>query len=291
MDLGEGDVGLQEIYFGSNKEVISFCDYLFANTKKVDLHWQTDEKWGNRLQINYELTDDTQADAVAKSLADVYVKHRLAKTTAGLVETVYYYTNRDEIDQIVELTQWLFNGEDNDSRQVCQDLNMKAFLQELFRTNITGKQTIHYDSIVQFRMQDFKGTLIELIGLAIDEFKREEEHQAFINMLREYITKKESNYRIVHVLQGKTFTFFKSNGEKFTNLELKQLMQSDPLYIVGLDAHEANLAPLVAMAPRKIYIYGDYPSEPKTLTIINIFQERVEFLPFQQFPFPNRLKK
>jgi hypothetical protein len=41
----------------------------------------------------------------------------------------------------------------------------------------------------------------------------------------------------------------------------------------------------VAMAPEKIKIYGDHPSEPKTLTVINVFQERVDFEPYNNFPF------
>lgn len=287
--MDEGDVALQEIYFGSNKEVISFCDFLFSHTKKIDLHWRTDKAFGNRITVNDESGDEEILESVSKSLADVFVKHRLTKLIGDLITDVYYYTNQDEIEQIIELTRWIFTGEDADSRNMFQDINPKSNLQMFFASNTQGQETVHFDSLVQFRMQEFREQLIQLIGLAIDEFKREEEHQAFINMLREYIANKESNYRCIHILQGNRFTFFKPDGNKFTNLELKQLMQAEPLYIVGLDAHEMNLAPLIAMAPKKIFMYGDYPSEPKTLTIINVFQEKVEFLPVQQFPFPHQL--
>ncbi|MDY0396949.1 putative sporulation protein YtxC [Virgibacillus halophilus] len=280
---------MQEIYFGSNKEVISFCDYLFSHTQKMDLHWRTDEAFGNRIKVNCEPKDEEKSDVISKSLADVFIKHRLTKMTGDLITNVFYYTNHDEMEQILELTHWIFAGEDIDSRKVRQDINPKKLLQTLFVAHIQGEESIHFDSLVQFRMQEFKEQLIQIIGLAIDEFKREEEHQAFINMLREYISNKEANYRCVHILQGNHFSFFKPDGNKFTNLELKKLMHAEPLYIVGLDAHEMNLAPLVAMAPKKIYVYGDYPSEPKTLTIINVFQEKVEFLPVQQFPFPYQL--
>jgi len=73
-------------------------------------------------------------------------------------------------------------------------------------------------------------------------------------------------------------------------MELRTVMQNAPLYIVGLDEDEWNLAPLIAMAPKRIKIYGDLPSEPKTLTVINVFQERVDFEPIQKFPFPTYSK-
>ena len=129
-----------------------------------------------------------------------------------------------------------------------------------------------------------------MVGLAIDEYKREEDHQEFVNMLREYIAKKEPIYNVVHIVQGNTFSFFKADGKRFTRMELRMLMQKEPLYIVGLDEDELNLAPLVALAPKKIKIYGDDPSEPKTLTVINVFQERVDFESINKFPFPIYLK-
>jgi hypothetical protein len=63
-------------------------------------------------------------------------------------------------------------------------------------------------------------------------------------------------------------------------------MQSEALYIFGLDENELNLAPLIAMVPEKIKIYGNDPSEAKTMTVINIFQEKVIFEHDRHFPFP-----
>jgi len=134
-------------------------------------------------------------------------------------------------------------------------------------------------------MQPLKDYLTHVVGLAIDEFKREEEHQNFIHSIREYIHKRKPKIEEVHLLQGDPFLFFKGNGSRFTSIELKSIMHKEPLYMIGLDATEMNLSPLIALLPGQIYIYGEYPSEAKTLTIINIFQERVRFYPYEKFPF------
>ncbi|WP_337018057.1 sporulation protein YtxC, partial [Oceanobacillus massiliensis] len=100
----------------------------------------------------------------------------------------------------------------------------------------------------------------------------------------------EPGLPVIHILQGNTFTFYKQNGKRLSNIELRVMMKKEPLYIVGLHDNEFNLAPLIAMAPEKLKIYGDDPSEPKTLTVINVFQEKVDFEPISNFPFSNYIK-
>ncbi|MUK86892.1 putative sporulation protein YtxC [Ornithinibacillus sp. L9] len=280
-----------DVYFSSNKEVISFCEQLFRYNKKIELHWKTHEDWGNHLQIDDQDTNHETFETVAKSMVDVFKSHRLSPMIKGVIEDFYYYTNADEIERILEITHWIVSGEDDDSLQVRNSKeDPTELLYSLFIANIKNTSPVHFDSIVNFRLKAFKDQIIYFVGLAIDEFKREEDHQEFVNMLREFITKKEPKYNTIHILQGNPFSFFKPNGKRFSKMELRMILQQEPLYIVGLESDELNLAPLVAMAPKKIKIYGDHPSEPKTLTVINVFQERVEFEPVSKFPFPYYLK-
>ncbi|WP_047985059.1 sporulation protein YtxC [Ornithinibacillus californiensis] len=279
------------VYFSSNKEVISFCEQLFRYNKKIELHWKTHDDWGNHLKVEYHQADNELVDSIVKSMVDVFVNHRLSGIIKEITEVYYYFSNQDEIEKILDITHWLLAGEDDESVQVRkQKDDPLPLLYSLFVSNVKNTTAIHFDSIVKFRLKVFKDYLINIVGLAIDEYKREEDHQEFVNMLREYVVKKEPIFNVIHILQGNTFSFFKADGKKFSRMELKMLMQKEPLYIVGLDEDELNLGPLIAMAPRKIKIYGDHPSEPKTLTVINVFQERVDFEPFNKFPFPFYIK-
>jgi len=282
---------LLEIFFESNKEVISFCEQLFYYNKKIDLYWKTSEEWGNRITFKNDFPVNEYNDAIAKSMTDVFIEHRLNLMMEEVIKGSYYYTDVEEIERILDLSLWIVTGNDRDSKVIRGEADPYSLLHSLFKANIEGAKTVHFDSIINFRLNVFKDHLIYLVGLAIDEYKREEEHQTFINMLRDYITNKEPLYHIVYVLQGTPFSFFKHNGKIFSRMELKKLMKREPLYIVGLDDNEWNLAPLIAMAPKQIYIYGDHPSEPKTSTVINIFQEKVIFKPYNKFPFFNYFKK
>ncbi|MBP1968859.1 putative sporulation protein YtxC [Virgibacillus natechei] len=280
---------MQEVYFESDKEVISFCEQLFSYNKQIELHWKTNEDWGNHLRLESKLRSNELTETIAKSMADVFVSHRLRSTIKSIIGKYYYYSNIDEIERIMGLAEWIFEGADADSKQVRNTKDPRMLLKSLFIANIKDESTVHYDSIVKFRLKVFTDQLIHYVGLAIDEFKREEDHQAFVNTLREYIAKKEPSYNVIHVLQGNTFSFYKQNGKRFSKMELRTFMQKEPLYIVGLDANELNLSPLIAMAPQKIKIYGDHPSESKTLTVINVFQEKVDFEPYRKFPFAHKV--
>jgi len=279
---------MQEVFFESDREVISFCEHLFSCNKQMDLHWKTDKEWGNRVAIGETITKNERMDMIARAMVHVFIRHRLGYWIKGILKDYYYYRNTEEIESIHDIARWIFLGDDEDSIQIRnQKGDPSGLLHSLFIANMKDGSSVHFDSLVKFRLKVFKDYLIHYVGLAIDEFKQEEHHQEFIQMLREYIRKKKPGFSTVHILQGGSFHFFKDSGKQLTKNELKKIMEKEPLYILGLDENEWNLSPLIALAPKHIKIYGDDPSEPKTMTIINIFQEKVEFRPATRFPFSN----
>lgn len=274
-----------EVYFLSDKEAIRFCEQLFQYNKQIELHWKTNAEWGNQLVLHETNSAYRLMSSLNRAMVDVFIMHQLTPMMEGIITKKYYYSAREEVERILELTNWIFSGEDADSLDLRSSDNPIEMLQALFYANTNVQKAIHFDSIIQFRMQPFKKLLIEYVGLAIDEFKREEDHQAFLDTIREYIGKRGEEYTTIHVLQGNSFVFFRDNGKPIGKEELRIIMQKEPLYLVGLDSEEWNLAPLIAMKPKNIIIYGNDPSEPKTLTVMNIFDERVTIMSLKQFPF------
>jgi len=62
-------------------------------------------------------------------------------------------------------------------------------------------------------------------------------------------------------------------------------MHESPLYLFGLDVTELNIAPTLALLPKKLFIYGEDENDGKTTTLLTIFEERATFLPLKKFPF------
>lgn len=278
------------IYFQTDKEVIQFCESFFSCHKQIELRWKTHRDWGNHLQFDDEVITQETIEAMAKAMVDVFINFQLSDEIKEIIMEDYYYKNDDEINHILELTYQILKDQQRPVNKKSRTRPI-PFLLTLFMGNISSSSTVYYQSMIRFQLNTFKGLLKDDIGLAIDEFKLEEDHQEFVEVLRSYIVKKEPVYGEVHVLQGSNFSFYRSNGKHFTTMELRHMMYQEPLYIVGLDSDELNLAPLIAIAPEKVFIYGDNPSDPKTLTIINVFQERVIFQPASHFPFHNSIGK
>ncbi len=278
-----------EVFFELDKEVVSFCESVFRRNRKMELNWKTNEDWGNHLTIDEILPAEDLRKTISQAMADVVLTHRLGNMIRKMIKE-YYYTEQEEIERIHDLTNWILTGEDEDSKHLRNNKDIHGLLTNLFVENIEINSEIHFDSLVNFRLLPFRGEIRRCVGDAIDEFRREEDHQAFIDMLRAYIQKKDVGMEIIHIMQGDTFQFYYDNGKQLSRLELRMLMREEPLYVVGLHDNEFNLAPLIAMGPKKIKIYGDDPSEPKTLTVINVFQEKVDFEPTRNFPFSYYLK-
>ena len=274
-----------DIFFESDKEVICFCEHVFQQNKQIAVHWQVNEKWGNQLTINYEPLNEIIFQSIAVSLVHVYISNRLRSVIHEIIRDSYYFTDHHEIEKIYELAEWIVTGVDEDSKMLRKHKHPVQLLRAIFLMHIRNAQTVHFDSIVQFGMKAFKKDLVHYIGLAIDEFKREEEHQSFINTLREYIHTKEPMIPLIHVVEGSPFSYYSTVGRQLSKIELRNIMKKAPLYLFGFPEDEWNLAPLIAMAPEKINMYVDDPSNPKTQTIINVFQERVILKSFKDFPY------
>ncbi|WP_158633994.1 sporulation protein YtxC [Radiobacillus deserti] len=278
-----------EVYFELEEEARTFIEKYGEYDNHAELQRKSDEKWGNKVVI-FHPHELYATEYITKAIADVFIQHRESKWMEHTVRDTYYFQNKEEVQRIVELTMAIVNGTDEDLKLPSEVIQLHPVLHKVVKQNVLDKEMIHFDSIVKFRFKDYHQELIEMVGLAIDEYKREEEYQAFIQSLREYISKKKAKMEHIHVVQGPYFTFYRENGSKLMRGELSQYIRKEPLFIVGLDENEWNLTPLLSLSPKRITVYGDDPSDPKTLTVYNVFQERVTVKPLKHFPFQTAQK-
>lgn len=268
--------------------MISFCERLFQDENEINIQWKTDKNWGNEI---YFVEKNIQLDTLIQCFIHIFLIFRLNKAIETVIKKDYYFTDKEEIARIADLAKWIISEFETNDYVSKETVKMNELLYKIFKSNVENEKTVHFDSVIQFRMKDLRQYLINIVGLAIDEFKREEEHQDFLHSIREYINKREAKHEEVHIVQNDPFLFYKQTGERYTTDELRLIMSREPLYLIGLDENERNLAPLIALMPKHIYIYGDDSSEARTLSIINIFQERVTFQSYYKFPFQEQKGK
>lgn len=264
-----------DVFFEKEEEMKSFGDML----KKKSL--SKNQSSGDLIQLEKEETD-----CVSKALAFVFQRHRLQQLLTDIIQDIYYYTDAEEVARIHDLAIGMFAGESLNLEVPIQEetLSSKA-LEFIFTDSIQGKEQVHFDSIIRFRMPQIRELAVYITGLAIDEYKREEDHQSFIHSLREHVSIKETSCPLIHVLQGESFRFYSEFGMSYNRTDLVTLLKREALIFTGLPTNEWNLSPLVALNPSVIYLYGNDPSEHKIQTVLNVFEERVQFRQTSEFPF------
>src|SRR5699024_9542808 len=112
-------------------------------------------------------------------------------------------------------------------------ITLADFIEEIFTQHIHRDRPIHFDALLKFCMNPLTDRLVDAVGAGIDELKREEEHQSFIQTVREYVANRKSKQSVLYMLQDETFQFYKETGKPYSSIELKQLMQKEALYILG----------------------------------------------------------
>lgn len=270
-----------EIYFSSLREVIYFCEYMYEDEKQLDLHWENDVPHGHRVIITDLNLTDSIVESISKAFVNIYYTYHISKVLQRVLRKNYYYTNQFEIEKIIEHAYIiLFEHKEN---PVVKKL--KKNLQAQFSKIVCSSNPLYFETIIHFQLTNLKDHFIELIGLAIDDFKQEELHQQFIHNIRVFMKNKKTNYKEVHIVQGSPFSYYNETGDEITQKKVDNLLEKEPLYLLGLSTPDYYLSPLIAMAPEKIYIYGDNIFEAKTQSIMNVFQEKVVFHDISTFPF------
>lgn len=278
---------MRVIYFRYDKEVIYFCEKLFRLNEEIEVQWRRDKHWGNELRINDK---HVSINDIILCFVEVFLLERLHKMIKKIAQETYFYSDEEEIERIVQLTDYIISEESYQKKIFGEHETLKHFIFHVLRENMDETHPIHFDSFVTFCMQPISECLEKAVGFGIDEMKREEEYQNFVHSVRHYLKKRKSKTDVLHILQGDPFTFYDEKGKKYSRVQLRKLMHREPLYLIGLDENELNLSPVISLLPEKIYVYGDNPSEAKTLALINLFEERVQFFPLEKFPFQLNIK-
>ncbi|WP_018931296.1 putative sporulation protein YtxC [Gracilibacillus lacisalsi] len=272
-----------EVYFEHDNEA-----EVFYQLAKQDNKWQATRKRTKKNLVQLHLLEDLNWDEKKKHLAPllsmVFIQCRETSMIQHILMKKYYFSSEEEIERITAIARSLLEKDESVYEDRIHQHELRDTLTTIFSLQIDAS-FIRFDSIVHFRLHHYIDQLTEMVGLAIDEFKREEEYQDFIHSIREFVRRKSPEEEVVHVLQGERFRIFRDNGEVYTMEDLQQVKSRFPLFIFGLEQEEWDISPLIMLAPNHIYMYGEDQAESRTHTIITIFQERCSFYPTEYFPF------
>ncbi|MDQ0161107.1 putative sporulation protein YtxC [Bacillus alveayuensis] len=205
-----------------------------------------------------------------------FVQIKEPKLLLSIIKEKYYFTDEDEQQQILHIAQSIMDGEYEDIPKAQKFESRDRYLYAAFQSFLHPDLSFHMDSFIMFRLHTYLKKLTEYVELSIEEYKLEQEYQNFIQTLRDYVIRKEPKIENLHILhEHSSFIVYNDTWEKLSRQELKQYIDRHFIFQHPMYIDSQILAPLVSIAPLKIYIYSDRQDEGMILTIQNIFQERV----------------
>ncbi|KGX89210.1 sporulation protein YtxC [Pontibacillus litoralis] len=282
---------MKEICFEQKREALSFSEYMLDIDQFVRLNIHRENGYGVYVHTKEETKE--WRDILTNGLIHVFTLHRERTWLHEILRYCYYYENDEEIAHIMELCRCFLEEHSEKTmvpRHVLSHGQQTDWLSKIFGHALDEGSTLFFESVVRFRMSDYYNELIEFVGYAIDEYKREEEYQTHIQYLRDYMQTKQSKMNHLLIIQkADDFQFFNERGEWLTRAMLKQVVKQEPLYLCGVDDKEWDITPIIALAPERISLYSNHVEHPKVLTVLSVFQEKVSMKPLKKFPFSHLL--
>ena len=215
-------------------------------------------------------------DILIPSLIQFFAQIKEPQLLLSIIKEKFYFTDEDEQQQILHIAQSIIEGERDEIPKVKSFEPRDEFLYSAFNSFLHPDLSFNMDSFIIFRLSKYLKRLTEYAEISIEEYKLEQEYQNFIQSLRDYVMQNTPKHKTLHILHDYSYFFiFNEEWRKMSYSELKKYIDRDFIYRHPMYIDSQLLAPLVSIAPLKIFLYTDQQDEGMIQTIINIFQERV----------------
>jgi len=193
-----------------------------------------------------------------------------------ILSNKYHYRDDVEQQQIIDIIHSVLEGKHEELAVFLPKFCMREYLMDHINHWFCEHKHFSFDSFVTFRLRSFLNELRKYVELSLDEYRMEQEYQMFIQTLREFLSDREPKIKQLHILfMDDVITFFDEDFTEIRRAELskmvdRKLLINHPIYI-----DSSTIAPLLSIAPLRIFIYSEDPDQPIIRTISNIFEERI----------------
>ncbi len=204
-------------------------------------------------------------------ILDCYEK----KWLINLLSSKYYFTESHQQEPILEILESIFLGEMTCLPKVKKLMDREEVLthclSDVFHTN----HELAFHGLKTFRLLPYHELLQKYIEIAIDEYKLQEEYQAFIEKLTSMIRAFRPLYSVVYVADFDST--IKLYNDDFEAIDSSQTLRSfyPLLKQWGIDAEPSPLLALIALAPEKVVVCSDRPAMPLLVTMSRVFGSRL----------------
>lgn len=224
-------------------------------------------------------------DACKIALFEFITKIKFNEWFKQILKEHYFFEDEDEQQQIIDIIRSILEGNRKDLENFFDEPPLFHEVERLVEEIFSEQHFFSFDSFVKFRLRPLFAILEKYVEISIDEYKMEQEYQVFIQTLRQFLENRQAKMDVLHLVIDDDVTFYNEELREISRSELvklidRKLLSNHPIYIDSV-----TIAPLLSIAPKKIYLYTNEMDAPLARTIQNIFEERVHVKRHLDFPF------
>jgi putative sporulation protein YtxC len=216
-------------------------------------------------------------------LTEHVIKTREDDWLLDIIESMFYFTDEEEQQQILMIARSILEGDRNDLPSLVPFFNRYAYIYEAFANSLEEETNFYYDPFLTFRLRDYGEMLIDCVEIAIDEYMLEQEYQNMIEDFRQYVQTKPSKYNEIYVVHDGTFSFYDQHFRKLAKDEVLFHLQEELIFEHSIELEDMVISPLVSMVPNIVHVFSDQPDHGVVVTIQAIFQERMKLYPYHHY--------
>lgn len=273
---------------------------LYFDSQEEHIHWHVLCKDGHSIIQQAMKSVDTEGQryvsflwepnqerifthAIIRVLYTFFSSYHLENRIREVVQERFFYEDKDEIDQITEMAIMLWEGEAVYHGAGNLPERLRKEMLSLIQEMVENRTPFSFQSLWKFRLKGMEPHIMTLVGTAIDEYKLEQDYQEFISVLRSFLASQSSTAEEVHLVYDTEFHFYNQQLQLISKQELmksidRKLMAESPIFI---DSN--TIAPLVSMAPKKVFLYTSEEDNGIIQTLRRIFEERIILEDISQF--------
>ena len=258
----------------NNEELLSYLQNEFKNFNMLNVFYSCNEfKQYKNIIMHYKGIDtELFYTKLATIFSYLVIEHFENNIIKNILFSNYFYFENYELKKIQNLCE----------ENICDDsefsfTNRQLLLFEDFYNYISTHKSIILTGFINFRLNNYRNLLNELIDFSVNEFIIEKEYLEFVSLLKLYINTQSALTPIIHIISSDFGITLLDKDLNIIKIN-KNILDTKYLSDISFSENDYVLNTILNLLPEKIFLHLP-TSNIKNFEFINtlklIFENRI----------------
>ena len=235
----------------NNEELLNYLQNEFKNFNMLNVFYSCNEfKHYKNIIIHYKGIDTelfyTKLATIFSYLVIDYFENKIIK---NILFSNYFYFENYELTKILNLCE----------ENICDDSdfsfqNRQILLFDDFYNYISNHKSIVLTGFINFRLNNYRNLLNELIDFSVNEFIIEKEYLEFVSLLKLYVNTQPSLTPIIHVISSDFGIIILDKDLNVIEID-KNILDVKYLSDISFSENDFVLNTILNLLPQKIFLH------------------------------------